>query len=305
MAPDQFLPVFPFPSGRQGDVREAEFDSVQPKVTLSWRPNEDWTIYGTYAEGFRSGGFNLSGVAIGVATLVGCRRPGLPQGVRDSYDQEDTEGFEIGFKSSLARRRAALGRRGVRHGGRERLHVRVRRTVHGADDAQHQVGRRQRPRDEPLVARDGAPPARLRFGLPRLRDHRERLGRGRRHQHHRQGDAAKSRSRRRTSASSIAASSAASATGTRGSTIGGSARSIGSPRTSSRAIRCRSSTCGSASRSPRLGSRRLGRQRDGRGLDLRGVEPERHRLLRQAAAVRGRAHLPLLKTLERVEGESG
>ena len=34
-APDQFLPVFAFPSGREGDVREAEFDSVQPKLTLS------------------------------------------------------------------------------------------------------------------------------------------------------------------------------------------------------------------------------------------------------------------------------
>jgi iron complex outermembrane receptor protein len=102
MAADQFLPVFPFPSGRQGDVREAEFDSVQPKVTLSWRPNEDWTIYGTYAEGFRSGGFNLSGVAIGVATLVAAGVPGLPQGVNDSYNQEDTEGFEIGLKSTLA-----------------------------------------------------------------------------------------------------------------------------------------------------------------------------------------------------------
>jgi iron complex outermembrane receptor protein len=102
MAADQFLPVFPFPSGRQGDVREAEFDSVQPKLTLSWRPNEDWTIYGTYAEGFRSGGFNLSGVAVGVQTLAGAGVPGLPQGVRDSYDQEDTEGFEIGLKSTLA-----------------------------------------------------------------------------------------------------------------------------------------------------------------------------------------------------------
>jgi iron complex outermembrane recepter protein len=93
--------VFAFASGRSGDVRTADFDSVQPKVTLSWQPNEDWTIYGTYAEGFRSGGFNLSGVAVGVATLAGAGVPGLPQGVRDSYDQEDTEGFEIGLKSSL------------------------------------------------------------------------------------------------------------------------------------------------------------------------------------------------------------
>ena len=102
MAPNQYLPVFAFPSGRFGDVREADFDSVQPKLTLSWRPNEDWTIYGTYAEGFRSGGFNLSGVAVGVATLVAAGVPGLPQGVGDSYSQEDTDGFEIGFKTTLA-----------------------------------------------------------------------------------------------------------------------------------------------------------------------------------------------------------
>jgi iron complex outermembrane receptor protein len=101
MAPAQYLPVFNFASGRSGDVRKADFDSAQPKVTLSWQPNDDWTVYGTYAEGFRSGGFNLSGVAVGVATLAGAGVPGLPQGVRDSYDQEDTEGFEVGFKSSL------------------------------------------------------------------------------------------------------------------------------------------------------------------------------------------------------------
>ena len=100
-AQDQYLPVFAFPSGRQGDVREAEFDSVQPKVTLSWRPSDNYTLYGTYAEGFRSGGFNLSGVATGVATLAAAGVPGLPQGVRDSYSQEDTQGLELGFKSTL------------------------------------------------------------------------------------------------------------------------------------------------------------------------------------------------------------
>ena len=101
MAQNQYLPVFAFPSGRQGDVREAEFDSVQPKLTLSWRPGDNLTVYGTYAEGFRSGGFNLSGVATGVATLIAAGVPGLPQGVRDSYDQEDTKGLEFGFKSTL------------------------------------------------------------------------------------------------------------------------------------------------------------------------------------------------------------
>jgi iron complex outermembrane receptor protein len=98
---DQYLPVFPFTSGREGDVREREFDSVQPKVTLAWQPRDNWTVYGVYAEGFRSGGFNLSGVAAGVATLAAAGVPGLPQGVGDSFEQEDTQGFEFGFKSTL------------------------------------------------------------------------------------------------------------------------------------------------------------------------------------------------------------
>jgi len=101
MADDQYLPVFPFPSGREGDVREREFDSVQPKFTLSWKPGDNMTVYGVYAEGFRSGGFNLSGVATGVATLAAAGVPGLPQGVSDSFEQEDTKGLEFGFKSTL------------------------------------------------------------------------------------------------------------------------------------------------------------------------------------------------------------
>ncbi len=101
MAPDQFLPVFPFPSGRSGDVRRKSFDSVQPKLTVSWRPSADWTLYGTYAEGFRSGGFNLSGVSAGVATLIAAGVPGLPRGVQDSFEQEDTRGLELGAKSRL------------------------------------------------------------------------------------------------------------------------------------------------------------------------------------------------------------
>jgi iron complex outermembrane recepter protein len=100
-APDQFLPVFAFPSGRSGDVREQAFDSVQPKLTVSWRPNEQWTLYGTYAEGFRSGGFNLSGVSAGVTALIGAGVPGLPLGVQDSFKQEDTQGVELGLKSTL------------------------------------------------------------------------------------------------------------------------------------------------------------------------------------------------------------
>jgi iron complex outermembrane receptor protein len=103
MAPDGFLPVFPFPSGREGDVREDVFDAWQPKATIRWKPTDAVSVYGVYAQGFRSGGFNLSGVAAGVAALRSAGVPGMPEGVRDSWEQEDTRGVEFGFKANLPR----------------------------------------------------------------------------------------------------------------------------------------------------------------------------------------------------------
>jgi iron complex outermembrane receptor protein len=99
--PQSYLPVFAFPSGLAGDVREETFDAWQPKATIRWKPKADLSVYGVYAQGFRSGGFNLSGVAAGVNALRTAGVPGMPNGVTDSWDQEDTRGVEFGFKSSL------------------------------------------------------------------------------------------------------------------------------------------------------------------------------------------------------------
>ena len=112
MAPDQYLPVFPFPSGREGDVREEVFDAWQPKATIRWKPTDALSVYGVYAQGFRSGGFNLSGVAAGVAALRSAGVPGMPAGVEDFWDQEDTRGVEFGVKSSLPRGAGSFGASG-------------------------------------------------------------------------------------------------------------------------------------------------------------------------------------------------
>lgn len=66
------------------------FSDTQPKITLSYRPNEQWTLYGTYSEGFRSGGFNASDV------------------FQAKFDQEELENYEVGFKSSLLNGRLDL-----------------------------------------------------------------------------------------------------------------------------------------------------------------------------------------------------
>lgn len=81
---------------REGDVRERNFDSLQPKITLRWSPRDNLMTYLTYAEGFRSGGFNRPG--IGVLAKAGLPGPPVPLGVEDSYDQQDTASIEVGVK---------------------------------------------------------------------------------------------------------------------------------------------------------------------------------------------------------------
>jgi iron complex outermembrane recepter protein len=45
-------------TGARIDRRSADFTEPQPRLALSWRPSRSLTIYGSYAEGFRTGGFN-------------------------------------------------------------------------------------------------------------------------------------------------------------------------------------------------------------------------------------------------------
>ena len=49
---------------------EEDFDSFNPRINLSYRPNDDLMIYANVAKGFRSGTFNL-GLSLTAATLAG------------------------------------------------------------------------------------------------------------------------------------------------------------------------------------------------------------------------------------------
>ena len=48
-----------------GQKREETWDAMQPKFTVRFRPTDTVTLYGDLSRGFRSGGFNQSGVAVG------------------------------------------------------------------------------------------------------------------------------------------------------------------------------------------------------------------------------------------------
>ena len=95
LTPTGFLPNVPgFPAGATGQVREVSFDAWQPKITLTWMPDPDVTLYGGWSRGFRSGGFNQTGVGA-VAAANGI------VGVSDIYQAEEAETFEVGFKTRL------------------------------------------------------------------------------------------------------------------------------------------------------------------------------------------------------------
>ncbi len=95
LTPTAFLPNVPgFPPGFTGEVRTRVFDDWQPKVTLTWEPSPDLTIYGGYSRGFRSGGFNQTGVGA-VAADNGI------VGVADIFEAETADTFEVGVKANI------------------------------------------------------------------------------------------------------------------------------------------------------------------------------------------------------------
>jgi iron complex outermembrane recepter protein len=77
-----------------GQVRTHTWDDLQPKVTLRHKPTRDSTLYIGYSRGFRSGGFNQTGVgAAGIA------------GVNDLFDAETADTYEGGAKAEFLDRR--------------------------------------------------------------------------------------------------------------------------------------------------------------------------------------------------------
>ena len=85
-----------------GQERKKTWDAMQPKLTVRWRPSDNVTLYGDLSRGFRSGGFNQSGVALaGVA------------GVKDTFDQQIADTIEFGVKTQLNNNRISLNAGGI------------------------------------------------------------------------------------------------------------------------------------------------------------------------------------------------
>jgi len=92
-----------FPNGIP--ERSEDFSEWQPKLTWRWSATENLNVYASWGRGFRSGGFN----SIGSEDLInfwyntGYGGPGelvgAGLGIRDEYDKEVTDSFEVGLKT--------------------------------------------------------------------------------------------------------------------------------------------------------------------------------------------------------------
>jgi iron complex outermembrane receptor protein len=88
--PAEFIPAPLVGIAFPGQVRTHTWDDWQPKVTLRHKPTRDSTLYIGYSRGFRSGGFNQTGVgAAGIA------------GVNDLFDAETADTYEGGANVSI------------------------------------------------------------------------------------------------------------------------------------------------------------------------------------------------------------
>jgi iron complex outermembrane receptor protein len=99
--PNEFLPPATKPAAYDGLVRKETFDAVQPKFTLRYKPSDNITFYGGWSRGFRSGGFNQTGVGA-IAAASG------QLGVHDVFQAEIADTWEIGMKSEFFDRRLAV-----------------------------------------------------------------------------------------------------------------------------------------------------------------------------------------------------
>lgn len=105
--------------------RSLDFNQFQPKVSLNWEVNDDWSLFTSYGYGFRSGGFNSQGSAATVEAFYSglCLGPSLfappffpvctgdnrsLTGVSDDYEEEVSRAFEAGFKAKLLDNRLSL-----------------------------------------------------------------------------------------------------------------------------------------------------------------------------------------------------
>lgn len=77
------------------------FDEIEPKVSLTWEPTDDLTLFANYGKGFKAGGFNNQGSRATIeVNFPNALFPNLD--IQDTFQKETSDAFEAGFKANLA-----------------------------------------------------------------------------------------------------------------------------------------------------------------------------------------------------------
>lgn len=98
--PQAYLDSFGIP-GKTGDKRSHTWSDFQPQGVLRWQASDNINLYVSYSRGFRSGGFNQTGVSTAAASA------GFDN-VGDLFSRETADTIEVGFKSRWLNRRLAV-----------------------------------------------------------------------------------------------------------------------------------------------------------------------------------------------------
>lgn len=76
------------------------YEKLQPKLSVTYKPDDDWTLFANWGIGFKAGGFNNQGSQAVIESNFN-----VPLGsnllVRDDYREETSSAYEVGGKSSL------------------------------------------------------------------------------------------------------------------------------------------------------------------------------------------------------------
>lgn len=85
-----------FPGGIRLDDNFSD-ENVSPQATIRWKPSADVSVYASYKEGFKAGGFNISQALTPAATVAA-----------GEYDSETAKGFEAGLRGLFLDRSLSL-----------------------------------------------------------------------------------------------------------------------------------------------------------------------------------------------------
>lgn len=87
---------------------EADFERFTPRVSLSFRPNDDHNFYASYSQGFKGGGFDPRGQSTACRTPAGATCNAQETFDFLAFDPETVDTYEIGWKASLLDRAVTL-----------------------------------------------------------------------------------------------------------------------------------------------------------------------------------------------------